>query len=102
MTLREIAKEIGYTHAVIYQHFPDKWHILAELSRETIGLMVLPEISRKGPRSRRDRTLSLAGSMVNWSVRTHWEPEGIFGAAFCALIVPLCLCCCLWPRATRA
>ena len=40
VTLREIAKEIGYTHAVIYQHFPDKWHILAELSRETIGLMV--------------------------------------------------------------
>ena len=40
VTLREIAKEIGYTHAVIYQHFPDKWHILAELSRKTIGLMV--------------------------------------------------------------
>ena len=40
VTLREIAKEIGYTHAVIYQHFPDKWHILAELSRETIGLLV--------------------------------------------------------------
>jgi AcrR family transcriptional regulator len=39
VTLREIAKEIGYTHAVIYQHFPDKWHILAELSRETIGLL---------------------------------------------------------------
>jgi AcrR family transcriptional regulator len=38
VTLRAIAKEIGYTHAVIYQHFPDKWHILAELSRETIGL----------------------------------------------------------------
>jgi AcrR family transcriptional regulator len=40
VTLREIAKEIGYTHAVIYQHFPDKWHILAELSREAIGLLV--------------------------------------------------------------
>jgi AcrR family transcriptional regulator len=40
VTLREIAKEIGYTHAVIYQHFPDKWHILAELSGETIDLMV--------------------------------------------------------------
>ena len=24
VTLRAIAKEIGYTHAVIYQHFPDK------------------------------------------------------------------------------
>jgi len=40
VTLREIAKKIGYTHAVIYQHFPDKWHILAELSRETIAMMV--------------------------------------------------------------
>jgi AcrR family transcriptional regulator len=40
VTLREIAKEVGYTHAVIYQHFPDKWHILAELSRETIVHMV--------------------------------------------------------------
>jgi len=40
VTLREIAKEIGYTHAVIYQHFPDKWHILAELSRETIRLLI--------------------------------------------------------------
>ena len=40
VTLREIAKDIGYTHAVIYQHFPDKWHILAELSRETIRLMI--------------------------------------------------------------
>ena len=40
VTLREIAKEIGYTHAVIYQHFPDHWHILVELSSETIGLMV--------------------------------------------------------------
>jgi AcrR family transcriptional regulator len=40
VTLREIAKEIGYTHAVIYQHFPDKWHILAELSSETIGQLI--------------------------------------------------------------
>jgi AcrR family transcriptional regulator len=40
VTLRAIAKEIGYTHAVIYQHFPDKWHILAELSRETIELLI--------------------------------------------------------------
>src|ERR1700722_11893024 len=40
VTLREIAKEIGYTHAVIYQHFPGKWHILAELSRKTIELMI--------------------------------------------------------------
>ncbi len=40
VTLREIAKEIGYTHAVIYQHFPDKSHILAELSSQTIGLMI--------------------------------------------------------------
>lgn len=40
VTLREIAKEIGYTHAVIYQHFPDKWHILAELSGETIELLI--------------------------------------------------------------
>src|SRR5258707_13128397 len=40
VTLREIAKELGYTNALIYQHFPDKCHMLAELSRETIGLMV--------------------------------------------------------------
>jgi AcrR family transcriptional regulator len=40
VTLREIAQEIGYTHAVIYQYFPDKWHILAELSKETIGLLI--------------------------------------------------------------
>src|ERR1700746_3841841 len=40
VTLRAIAKEIGYTHAVIYQHFPDKWHILVELSRATIGEMI--------------------------------------------------------------
>jgi AcrR family transcriptional regulator len=40
VTLREIAQEIGYTHAVFYQHFPDKWHILAELSREMIGLLI--------------------------------------------------------------
>jgi AcrR family transcriptional regulator len=40
VTLRAIAKEIGYTHAVIYQYFPDKWHIFAELSSETIGLMI--------------------------------------------------------------
>ena len=40
VTLRAIAKEIGYTHAVIHQHFPDKWHILAELSSETIGLLI--------------------------------------------------------------
>jgi AcrR family transcriptional regulator len=40
VTLRAIAKEIGYTHAVIYQYFPDKSHILAELSSETIGLLI--------------------------------------------------------------
>ena len=40
VTLRAIAKQIGYTHAVIYQHFPDKWHILAELSSETIRLLI--------------------------------------------------------------
>ena len=37
VTLREIAKEIGYTHAVIYQHFPDKWHILVELTARRSG-----------------------------------------------------------------
>src|SRR5260370_19159418 len=40
VTLREVAKQIGYTHAVIYQHFPDKWHILVEMSHQTIVLMV--------------------------------------------------------------
>jgi hypothetical protein len=39
----------------------------------------------------RDRTLSLVNQRFNRSVRTHWEPEGTLGAAFCALIVPLCL-----------
>ncbi len=40
VTLRAIAKEIGYTHAVIYQHFRDKGQILAELSRETIRQLI--------------------------------------------------------------
>jgi AcrR family transcriptional regulator len=39
VTLRAIAQEIGYSHAAIYQHFPDKDHILSELCEQTFALL---------------------------------------------------------------
>jgi AcrR family transcriptional regulator len=39
VTLRAIAKKIGYSHAAIYQHFPDKDHILSELCEQTFALL---------------------------------------------------------------
>ena len=40
VTLRAIAENIGYTHAVLYKHFPDKSHILEELCAQTFGLLI--------------------------------------------------------------
>jgi AcrR family transcriptional regulator len=39
VTLRAIAQKIGYSHAAIYQHFPDKDHILSELCEQTFALL---------------------------------------------------------------
>jgi AcrR family transcriptional regulator len=36
---QKIAEKIGYSHAAIYQHFPDKAHILSELCEETFALL---------------------------------------------------------------
>src|SRR5271170_5564685 len=70
VTLREIAKEIGYTHAVIYQHFPDKWHILAELISETIGLMVqdFDAIAAKHP-APKERLFATSRGLIQFCVR---------------------------------
>jgi AcrR family transcriptional regulator len=67
VTLREIAQEIGYTHAVIYQHFPDKWHILAELSSETIGLMIqnFDAIAAKHP-SPKERLFATSRGLIQF------------------------------------
>jgi AcrR family transcriptional regulator len=69
VTLREIAKEIGYTHAVIYQHFPDKWHILAELSRETIGLMIqsFDATAAKHP-SQKERLFATSRGLIQFCI----------------------------------
>lgn len=40
VTLRAIAEELGYAHATLYRHFPDKSHLLAEICRETFALLV--------------------------------------------------------------
>ena len=39
VTLRKIAEEIGYTHATIYQYFPDKAEILREFCAEAFQQM---------------------------------------------------------------
>ena len=79
VTLREIAKEIGYTHAVIYQHFPDKWHILAELSRETIELMVqnFDAIAAKHP-APKDRLFATSRGLIHFCTAHPQQFRNIF------------------------
>ncbi len=79
VTLREIAKEIGYTHAVIYQHFPDKAHILAELSRETIGLMVqnFDAIAAKHP-SPKERLFATSRGLIQFCTAHPQQFRNVF------------------------
>ena len=79
VTLREIAKEIGYTHAVIYQHFPDKAHILAELSRETIGLLIrnFDEIAAKNPRPR-ERLFATSRGLIQFCTAHPQQFRNVF------------------------
>ena len=79
MTLRAIAEEIGYTHAVIDQHFPDKAHNLAELSRETIGLMIqnFDAIAAKHPRSK-DRLFATSRGLIQFCTAHPQQFRNVF------------------------
>ncbi len=79
VTLRAIAEEIGYTHAVIYQHFPDKAHILAELSRETIGLMIqnFDAIAAKHPRPK-DRLFAASRGLIQFCIEHPQQFRNVF------------------------
>jgi AcrR family transcriptional regulator len=79
VTLREIAKEIGYTHAVIYQHFPDKWHILAELSSETIGRMVgdFDAIAAKHP-APKERLFATSRGLIQFCIDHPQQFRNVF------------------------
>jgi AcrR family transcriptional regulator len=79
VTLRAIAEEIGYTHAVIYQHFPDKAHILAELSRETIGLMIqnFDAIAARHPRSK-DRLFATSRGLIQFCTAHPQQFRNVF------------------------
>ena len=79
VTLREIAKEIGYTHAVIYQHFPDKAHILAELSRETIGLLIrnFDEIAARNPRPK-ERLFATSRGLIQFCTAHPQQFRNVF------------------------
>ncbi len=79
VTLRAIAEEIGYTHAVIYQHFPDKWHILAELSRETIGLLIqnFDAITAKYP-ARKERLFATSRGLIQFCTAHPQQFRNVF------------------------
>src|SRR6202034_4503821 len=79
VTLREIAKEIGYTHAVIYQHFPDKWHILAELSSETIGLLIQNfDAIAAQHRSSKERLFATSRGLIQFCVAHPQQFRNVF------------------------
>jgi AcrR family transcriptional regulator len=79
VTLRAIAQEIGYTHAVIYQHFPDKGHILAELSRETIGLMVQNfDAIAANHRSPKERLFATSRGLIQFCVAHPQQFRNVF------------------------
>jgi AcrR family transcriptional regulator len=79
VTLRAIAEEIGYTHAVIYQHFPDKWHILAELSRETIRLMVQNfDAIAAQHRSSKERLFATSRGLIQFCVAHPQQFRNVF------------------------
>ncbi len=79
VTLRAIAKEIGYTHAVIYQYFPDKSHILAELSRETIELMIqnFDAIAAKHP-SPKERLFATSRGLIQFCTAHPQQFRNVF------------------------
>jgi AcrR family transcriptional regulator len=79
VTLRAIANEIGYTHAVIYQHFPDKAHILAELSSQTIERMVqnFDAIAAKH-RSPKERLFATSRGLIQFCVAHPQQFRNVF------------------------
>ena len=79
VTLREIANEIGYTHAVIYQHFPDKRHILAELSSQTIGLLIqnFDAIAAKYP-SPKERLFATSRGLIQFCTDHPQQFRNVF------------------------
>ncbi|MGA7523685.1 MAG: TetR/AcrR family transcriptional regulator [Acidobacteriaceae bacterium] len=79
VTLRAIAQQIGYTHAVIYQHFPDKRHILAELSRETIGLMIqnFDAIAARHPRPK-ERLFATSRGLIQFCTTHPQQFRNVF------------------------
>jgi AcrR family transcriptional regulator len=79
VTLRAIAQEIGYTHAVIYQHFSDKWHILAELSSETIGLMIqnFDAIAAQHPESK-ERLFATSRGLIQFCTAHPQQFRNVF------------------------
>ncbi len=72
-------KEIGYTHAVIYQHFPDKSHILAELSNETIGLLIqiFDAIAAKHP-APKERLFATSRGLIQFCTAHPQQFRSIF------------------------
>ena len=79
VTLRAIAEEIGYTHAVIYQHFPDKWHILAELSRETIKQLIqnFDKIATNHPRPK-ERLFATSRGLIQYCTAHPQQFRNVF------------------------
>ncbi|HEX3985317.1 MAG TPA: TetR/AcrR family transcriptional regulator [Acidobacteriaceae bacterium] len=79
VTLRAVAEEIGYTHAVIYQHFPDKWHILAELSRETIELLIqnFDATAAQHP-APKERLFATSRGLIQWCTAHPQQFRNVF------------------------
>src|SRR6266568_3709676 len=73
VTLRAIAKEIGYTHAVIYQHF------LAELSSETIGLLIenFDAIAAKYP-APKERLFATSRGLIQFCIAHPQQFRNVF------------------------
>jgi AcrR family transcriptional regulator len=64
---------------VIYQHFPDKWHILAELTKETMGLLIqnFDAIAAKYP-STKERLFATSRGLIQFCIAHPQQFRNVF------------------------
>ena len=64
---------------MIYQYFPDKWHILAELSSETIGLLIqnFDAIAAKHP-APKERLFATSRGLIQFCTARPQQFRNVF------------------------
>lgn len=80
LSLREVARRIGVTHAAPYRHFPDKEHLIAAIAAEGYEALGhrLEECVTAHPGTPRERLLSLGIVYVRFAIEHPADYRAMF------------------------